>query len=103
MPVAKSQIPPEMPAPIAQGEADFVKATVKRFYGESAIVRSWSPDPKHMRLHVESDEADGIKRYDCLGVLLTRIERDQISLDVTQRGSRVSGNAKIAYRQGVVL
>lgn len=41
--------------------------------------------------------------YDCLGALMTRIDRDQISLDVTRRGARVFGNAKLAYRQGVIF
>ncbi len=34
---------------------------------------------------------------------MTRIEREQISLDVTRRGTRIFGDAKLAYRQGVIL
>ncbi len=44
-----------------------------------------------------------MRKYDCLGVLLTRIDRRQVSLEVTKRGAKVCGTAKLAYRQGVVL
>jgi hypothetical protein len=103
MPQAKPPIPPVPPAPVTPAEQRFIKATVRRFYGEGAIVRNFGPDPKRLCLHVETEKADGLKQYDCLGVLMTRIKRDQISLDVTNRGARAFGNAKIAYRQGVVL
>ena len=103
MPQAKPPVPPVPPAPVTPAEQRFIKVTVKRFFGEDAVVRNYGPDPKRLRLHVETKKADGLKRYDCLGVLMTRIERDQISLDVTKRGTRIFGSAKIAYRQGVVL
>jgi len=41
--------------------------------------------------------------YDCLGVLMARLNREQITVDVTRRGRRIRGNAKIAYRQGINL
>ena len=44
-----------------------------------------------------------MRKYDCLGVLLTRIDRRQISLEVTKRGTKIRGSAKLAYRQGVIL
>lgn len=44
-----------------------------------------------------------MEKYDCLGVLLTRLDRDQVSLEVTKRGTKVRGNSKLAYRQGVIL
>ena len=44
-----------------------------------------------------------MREYDCLGVLLTRIDRQQINLEVTKRGTKILGDAKLAYRQGVIL
>ena len=52
---------------------------------------------------METDIEPGMERYDCLGVLLTRIERKQISLEVTRRGEKPRGSAKIAYRQGIII
>ena len=102
MPVAASQSPPVPPAPLSDDEAAFIKSTVERFYGIGTIVRSFGPDPSRIEIHVEADRADGMERYDCLGVLLTRIERP-IGLTITKRGTRVHGSAKLAYRQGVIL
>lgn len=36
-------------------------------------------------------------------LLMCEIDRDYVSLEITKRGSRVRGSAKIAYRQGDVL
>jgi hypothetical protein len=41
-------------------------------------------------------------KYHCLGVLMTRVDRP-IVLEVTRRGTRVHGNAKLAYRNGVIF
>jgi hypothetical protein len=103
MPAAKPPSPAVPPAPVTPEERDFIKATVRRFFGESAIVRNYGPDPKQLLLHVETEKADGAERYDCLGILMTRIVRDQISLDVTRRGTRIFGGARVAYRQGTIL
>lgn len=103
MPQAKPPIAPVPPAPVTAAEKRFIKATIKRFYGADAIVRNFGPDPKRLCLHVEAGKPNGLERYDCLGVLMTRIKRDQISLDITKRGARIFGTAKIAYRQGIVL
>ncbi len=73
------------------------------FFGEDAVVRSYGPDPARLALHVETSRDVGMAEYDCLGELMTRIDRDQISLDVTRRGTRVFGNAKLAYWQGTIL
>lgn len=75
---------------------------VRRFYGHDAVVRSFGPDADRLELHVETDAADDMRKYDCLGVLLTRIDR-QVSLEVTKRRTKLHGSAKLAYRQGVVL
>jgi hypothetical protein len=44
-----------------------------------------------------------MERYECLGILFTRINREQITLEVTKRRSRGHGRPKLAYRQGVIL
>ncbi len=44
-----------------------------------------------------------MEQYDCAGVLLARIDREQIAFEVTKRGTMPKGEAKIAYRQGVIL
>lgn len=103
MPKARPPLPPAPPAPIKPLEALFILATVKRFYGANAVVRNFGPDPARLRLHVETELKPGLERYDCLGVLMGRINRDRIDLVVTQRRSRISGEAKIAYRQGEIL
>ncbi len=103
MPIAKPPSPPETPAPMSADEIAFIKGTVKRFYGEDAVVRNYGPNPARMQLHVETDQDIGMGKYDCLGVLLTRIEREYVSLEVTRRGTRIHGSSKLAYRQGVIL
>lgn len=102
MPAAKPPKPLQHPAPITAEEARFITATVRRFYGSDAVVRSYSPDPAKLCLHVETSIEPGMEKYDCMGVLFTRIE-DQITFDVTKRGAKVRGSAKIAYRQGEIL
>ena len=102
MPSAKPPLPPATPASLRRDEARFIKETVRRYYGDDVVVRNWGSDPTQIALHVETGRNPGMERYDCLGQLMTRIDR-QISLDVTKRGRRVSGSAKLAYRQGIVL
>ncbi len=103
MPRASPPLSPQRPAPISEDEQGFVTLVVKRFYGDAAIVRNYGPDPERLDLHVETDIEPGMERYDCLGVLLTRIDRKQISLEVTKRGEKPRGSAKIAYRQGIII
>ncbi|AJP72440.1 hypothetical protein [Sphingomonas hengshuiensis] len=88
---------------MSQGEIEFIKDTVQRFYGADAVIRNFGPDPNRLEIHVETDAETDMRKYDCLGVLLTRIDRAQISLEVTRRGEKVRGSAKLAYRQGVIL
>lgn len=103
MPKAKPPIAPKAPAPISAEEAQFILNVVRRYFGDNAVVRNWGPDPKRLSLHVEADQDIGLRCHECLGELMCVINRDQISLDITPRGGRVRGNAKLAYRQGVVL
>lgn len=102
MPPARSQLAPIAPAPLTTAEADFIIDTVKRFYGQNAVLRNFGSDPTRIDIHVETDRDAGMDKYDCLGVLLTQIERP-ISLEVTRRGTRVRSAAKLAYRQGQIL
>ncbi|WP_156347636.1 hypothetical protein [Sphingomonas sp. Leaf9] len=103
MPAASPPIPARLPASFQAEERSFIKQAVERFYGSDAIVRNYGPDPDRLDLHVETDVDPSMERYDCLGVLLTRIDRDRVSLEVTKRGTKVRGNAKLAYRQGIIL
>jgi len=103
MPQARPASPPVPPAPVSAAEADYIKRTVRRFYGDGAVIRNYGPDPKRLSLHVETDIEPGMERHECLGWLMCEVVRDQISLEVTRRGNRISGNAKLAYRQGEIL
>jgi hypothetical protein len=76
---------------------------VHRFYGHEAVIRNYGPNPKRLEFHVETTLEPGMEQHDCLGLLQCEIERNAISLEVTKRGRRVRGNAKIAYRQGVAI
>lgn len=76
---------------------------MRRYYGDDAVIRNYGPDPHRLELHVETNVEPGLERDECLGLLMCEINRDYISLEVTRRGSRIRGNAKIAYRQGQVL
>jgi hypothetical protein len=84
-------------------EAEFIKEIVRRFYGPDAVVRTYGPDPANLKLHVETGTEPGLEQYDCAGVLFARINREKIAFEVTKRGTKPRGQAKIAYRQGVVL
>ncbi|PSJ43444.1 hypothetical protein C7I55_03550 [Sphingomonas deserti] len=103
MPVAQPPLPAENPAPIGPEDARFIKETVARFYGPDAVVRSYGPEPRRLKLHVEIRGEPGMERYDCAGVLYARLDREQIALEVTKHGTAPRGEAKIAYRQGVIL
>lgn len=93
---------PVTPAPLTAQEAKLITQTVRRFYGNDAVTRNYGADPAQVQLHVETELDSGMEKYDCLGVLMTRIERP-ISMEVTKRGRPVHSNAKLAYRQGVIL
>jgi hypothetical protein len=103
MPVARLPSDPVAPARVTEEEAAFIKATIQRFYGPAGIIRNYGPLPSRLDLHVEADQSPGTERWECLGILFTRIDRDQITLEVTKRLSRGHGRPKLAYRQGVIL
>ncbi len=103
MPPSRSPLPLEVPAPVSRDEAHRIRETIRRFYGETAVVRNYGPDPRRLLLHVEMDIEPRTVRDECLGILLCEISRDQVSLAETRRGRRIGGEAKIAYRQGEIL
>lgn len=103
MPVASPPMRPRTPSPLSQSEVEFIKQTIQRYYGTDAVIRNFGPDPNRLEVHVETDAENDMRKYDCLGVLLTRIDRAQISLEVTSRGEKPRGSAKLAYRQGMIL
>ena len=107
MPKAKTPIA-VAPAPLGSIEARAIKDIVEHYYGADAIVRNFGPDPAYLCLHIETN--DGRKRpfadwhrIDCLIIIMTKIDRNHISLFVTRRGGVINGNARIAYRQGVII
>ncbi len=103
MPAAKPPLSPETPAPLTAAETRFILKTVRQYYGSDAVVRNWGADPKRLFLHVESDRDIGMAHHECVGLLLCEINRNMVLVDATKRGERVWGNAKLAYRQGIVL
>lgn len=103
MPKAKPPSEPMPPAALSGSEAAYIRRIVHEFYGDDAVVRNYGPDPRRLQLHVETNKQPGMEQHECLGLLMCDIERDAISLDVMQRGSRLRGNSKIAYRQGEIL
>lgn len=76
---------------------------MRRFYGPEAIVRTYGPDPASLKLHVETTEEPGMEQHDCAGVIYARLNREQIGFVVTKRGTKPKAEAKLAYRQGVIL
>lgn len=103
MPKARPPQDPVSPAPLSEDEAAFILATVRQFYGDDAVVRNYGPDPRRLLLHVETDKPESLEKHTCLGVLMCEIASDYITLVATTRGRRIWGDAKIAYRQGVII
>jgi hypothetical protein len=104
MPKARPPLEPLSPFSLEEDEAIFIRNTVRRFYGEDAVVRSFGPDRDHLMLHVETSALLGTFGHsECMGAIYACIDRSRISVFVTKRGQRIRGQAKIAYRQGVVL
>ena len=102
MPAARPQAPPIAPVPLTEEEVSFISKTIRRFLGEDVVLRNFSGDPERIAIHVETDREVGMEKYDCLGVLMTRVDRP-IEIEVTRRGTRVRGDAKVAYRHGVIF
>lgn len=102
MPKAHPPLPLEEPAPLTAEEEQYVLKTIRAYYGNDAVVRNWGPNPRRLKLHVESDRDIGLDRYECLGLLMCEIVRDEIRLDASGPSGRWKRD-KTAYRQGVIL
>ena len=103
MPQASPKSEPVAPGRVSETEAEYIRRIIHRYYGKGAVIRNWGPDPKHLLLHVETDRAPQMEKDECLGFLMCEIVRDSIELDVLKRGTKVRGNHKLAYRQGVIV
>ena len=64
MPGASPPVPPKAPAPLRDGEREFIKEAVERFYGRDAVVRNFGPDPDRLELYVETDADADMRKYD---------------------------------------
>ncbi|WP_419253064.1 hypothetical protein ACN2C6_15925 [Caulobacter sp. ErkDOM-YI] len=84
-------------------EERYIVRTIRRYFGENATIRNWGVEPTRMMLHVETDLDIGLMEHECLGLLMCEIQRESVSLESTRRGQKLKGNAKTAYRRGVVL
>jgi hypothetical protein len=102
MPAARPQAAPIAPVPLTEEEARFISETIRRFLGDDVVLRNFSGNPERIAIHVETDREVSMEKYDCLGILMTRIDRP-IGIEVTRRGRRVRGDAKLAYRQGIII
>ena len=40
---------------LEEDEAKFILETIKRFYGDDAVIRNFGPNPERLELHVEAD------------------------------------------------
>lgn len=108
----KAQSPLELttaPYPLSADDIVAILHTIKRFYGEDAIVRSYGADAGEIKLHVEANQQLETMEYaDCMGSLLCRINCERIHListkrRLTTRGYESTGRPKIAYREGVII
>ena len=84
MPAARPQAAPIAPVPLTGEEARFISETIRRFLGEDVVLRNFSRNPERIAIHVQTDREVGMEKYDCLGVLMTRIDRP-IEVVVTRR------------------
>lgn len=91
-----------MPSQLPEELAILVKEAAQSAFGDDAVVRSYGEDVAKLQLHVECSAVPTFGCAEMIGQLLTKIDHVPI-VHATQRGSKVSGNAKIAYRQGYIL
>jgi hypothetical protein len=103
MPVAKPPLAAQYSASLPAEDVAIIKRAVADVYGDDAVIRSYGPDPSTLWLHVETAHAPSMEQYDLAGQLLAKVDRHEIRVTVTKRASRRYGEAKIAYRQGVIL
>lgn len=79
----------------------FIKRAAEQVFGSDVIVRHYGTD-NHWRIHLEVASCAGLNREAFIGILLT--QADHIPhVEITVRRTKPKGDAKIAYRQGVIL
>jgi len=103
MPQAKPPVPPKPVAELSAAEAALVREAVDRIFGSDAVVRNYGTLASELRLHVEAQDVAEPRVSELLGLLYARFDRDRIGVGFSKRGARISGDTKIAYRQGTVL
>ena len=102
MPQARPAQPPKVPCQLPGSLVAFIKNVAIETFGSDVVVRNYGTDIGAWRLHVEVGADTGMGPAVFIGQLLTRIDHIPL-VEVTVRGQRPKGDAKIAYRQGVIL
>lgn len=101
MPVAKPAKQPETPADLLPEIKAFIKQAAGKVFGGDVVVRHYGTD-NTWRIHVEIESCAGLDREAFIGILLTQADHLP-HVQITKRGTKPRGDAKIAYRQGVIL
>jgi len=101
MPPARPPIAPQTPCDLLPEQSIFIREAAHRVFGDDVVVRNYGTDADALRIHVETSRSDCVTA-DFIGILLTRLDHVP-SVSVTQRGAKIHGDAKVAYRQGKVL
>ncbi|MBF9150760.1 hypothetical protein [Novosphingobium jiangmenense] len=101
MPVASPAQPPETPVELRPEIKSFIKQAAENVFGGDVVVRHYGTDST-WRIHVEIESCAGLDREAFIGILLTQANHFP-HVEITKRGSKPKGDAKIAYRQGVIL
>jgi hypothetical protein len=102
MPTAKPPVPAQQPCELSLELAALIRQTAHRIFGDEVVVRNYGTDPKALRLHVECATDPGMAVYDFVGSLMTLVDHIP-HVEKTTAGAKPKGDAKIAYRQGIVL
>ena len=103
MPQAKPAFPPQAPIDLSDEESAKIRAAAIEIFGPDVVVRNYGTDPNRLSLYIEAPDVNERRISEFLGLLYTWTEREGIGAGYTRRGTRVSGQAKIALRQGVIL
>jgi hypothetical protein len=102
MPESKGPLPQRTPARLPEELAVFVRDAAQSVFGKDAVVRSFGEDVSRLEIHVECSCKPASALAELIGQLLTRLDH-MPSIAMTRRGTRVSGKARIAYRDGLIL
>lgn len=102
MPAAKLPMPARQPCELSRELTALIREAANRIFGDEVVVRNYGTDPQALRLHVECAADPGMAVYDFVGLLMTVIDHVP-HVEKTTAGAKPKGDAKIAYRQGIVL